>query len=143
VHLREEHLAAAMLFAMALAAFAFRWVVDFAGPEESEEPQSPGERFAAVEAESIDGGIRIRGDGQFDFWTAPKLRTALLQAAGKRESVIEVELADVRYFGSAAIAALIECNEAVETYGGRFTVLANDYVREVLAILNLDKQFLG
>jgi len=110
------------------------------GSADSDQAGRPSNGLCTVEVLPIEGGSRIRAAGQFDFWTVPKLRAALQEASRQRNPVVEVELEEVTYFGSAAIAALIECKHSVMAYGGSFKVSANEYVQEVLAMLDLDEK---
>jgi len=92
---------------------------------------------------------RIEGDkvsveavGDFDSWTANELRAALRQAVDQTPKQIDLRLADVTFFGSAAVAALIECFKRVGTYGGKLKLVdVNDYVSNVIRIVHLEHEF--
>jgi anti-sigma B factor antagonist len=95
-----------------------------------------------IKVHNEDKGKRVVISGEIDMHTSPELRKVLLKCTKDKVSPIVVDLKDVSYLDSSAIATLVEALKAVMTYKGHL-VLCNlsKRVQEIFAFAKLDKVF--
>jgi anti-sigma B factor antagonist len=92
-----------------------------------------------VDAKTIVASIR----GEIDLHNSPQVRTALLEMLQRHQPTkLVLNLADVPYMDSSAIAVLVEALQRVKKSGGRiFLTNLQPRVRGLLEIARLDTIF--
>jgi anti-anti-sigma factor len=82
-------------------------------------------------------------DGDLDMATAPLLRDALADAAGRRSGAVVVDLAGCPFLDSSGLAALVEANNRARTDGGRFALRSpNERIQRLLEVTHLDTELM-
>ncbi len=87
-------------------------------------------------------GKRVVLSGEIDMHTSPELRKVLLKMTKDKVSPIVVDLKDVSYLDSSAIATMVEALKAVMAYKGQLRLCnLSPRVQEIFAFAKLDKVF--
>lgn len=95
-----------------------------------------------IEETEVDGVHAIRVNGEVDLYTSPKLRTAILKAAGHANVPVAVDLGEVAYMDSSGVATLIEGLKLAGQKGGSFFLVGpSTPVMKVLQLSRLDTVF--
>ena len=95
-----------------------------------------------ISSRDLDGGVSVELVGEVDLHNSPAVRSALLDAAGKKSPLILVDLARVDYIDSSGLATLVECLQKMAGYGGRLALVgATKGARDVFSIARLEKVF--
>lgn len=102
---------------------------------EPDVPVSAGATSAFLQDGPLDQRPRIAVRGEFDVYTAPRLREALAALDGPAV----IDLTEVRYLDSAALHELIVFHKRV---GGRSKlVVGSPHIRRILEIARFDQVF--
>jgi anti-sigma B factor antagonist len=80
--------------------------------------------------------------GRFDIYTAPEVKDCLAQAAQKIPANIVIDLSQVDFIDSTALATLIQGSKLARTHHGNIRLSGlRPSVRMVLELTRLDKVF--
>ena len=80
--------------------------------------------------------------GEIDLHVSPAITESLNTMAGKKPERIVIDLSCATYIDSAGLAALILSMQAVEAYGGRFSLAGVDEtMRSIFETSRLDQIF--
>ncbi|MGH3951810.1 MAG: STAS domain-containing protein [Pseudonocardiaceae bacterium] len=79
--------------------------------------------------------------GEIDMLTAPRVEEALMLALESRPETLVVDLTDVRFLGSAGLAALIGAQRKAGKQIGFRVVAAGTATSRPLHVTGLDQQF--
>jgi anti-sigma B factor antagonist len=95
-----------------------------------------------INSATTDGGIEITVEGTVDLYSAPQLRSALLESVKAAQQRIVVNLVGVIYMDSSGVAVLVEGLRSARTHDTTF-VLSNpsSSVMKVLELAKLDQIF--
>ena len=81
--------------------------------------------------------------GQIDLHVSPKVAESLAALIKQRLSPVVVDLSDVTYIDSSGLAVLINAEQNVETYGGKFMLAGvQPEVQSILEVAGLSQFFL-
>lgn len=104
-------------------------------------PPHPADLAPVVARYERDGAQVVRLAGEIDLYAEPALTEALEQAAGCGELVV-VDLTDVAFFDSTALAAVLAARRRVREAGGDLTlVVGGREATRVFTISGLDRVF--
>ncbi|MFH1548154.1 MAG: STAS domain-containing protein [Candidatus Omnitrophota bacterium] len=80
--------------------------------------------------------------GTITFKNSNELRVVLVDLSKKKVKEIHIDMKDVDYLDSSAIATLIECLKITKAYGGALVLLnLNETCKDIFMIARLDKIF--
>lgn len=80
--------------------------------------------------------------GEVDVYTSPKLRSALIEAAGEDCSVVVVDMDKVGFIDSSGLGVLVGALRRVREAGGDLRVVCSrESVIKIFRITGLDKVF--
>ncbi|QYN19244.1 STAS domain-containing protein [Amycolatopsis sp. DSM 110486] len=83
--------------------------------------------------------VVLTAQGEFDTVTTPQLRTTIRQAVDDAPEVLVIDLTAVEFFGSGAIAALVDAHlRAADQTSLRIAV--EPYLDRMLKLVGLDQQ---
>ncbi|WP_432846289.1 STAS domain-containing protein [Amycolatopsis sp. CA-161197] len=83
--------------------------------------------------------VVLTAQGEFDAVTTPRLRTSIREAVDAGPEVLVIDLTAVEFFGSGAIAALVDAHlKAAEQTSLRLAV--EHYLGRTLKLVGLDQQ---
>lgn len=81
----------------------------------------------------------VRVDGEIDMSTAPALERTLLREIEAGDGAVELDLANVGFFGSEGVRLVTLAARQAAERGVRFAIVdASESVRRVLEVLELD-----
>ena len=81
-------------------------------------------------------------DGEIDLHRLPDVKRVLLAAIEQRPSKLMLDLSKLSYVDSSGIAAFLEAMQSVESYGGRFYLVAvQEPVMTIFETSKLDEVF--
>ncbi|MEU4670467.1 STAS domain-containing protein [Amycolatopsis sp. NPDC023774] len=107
-------------------------------PNSGQDPRS----FAAETTISLrraGSAVVLTAQGEFDAVSTPELRTSIHKAVEDGPEVLVIDLTAVEFFGSGAIAALVDAHlRAAEQTSLRLAV--EHYVARTLKLVGLDRQ---
>ncbi|MCK4904728.1 STAS domain-containing protein [bacterium] len=80
--------------------------------------------------------------GSITFKNSNELRVVLVDLSKKKIKEIRIDMKDVDYLDSSAIATFIECLKITKAYGGALVLLnLNETCKDIFMIARLDKIF--
>lgn len=80
--------------------------------------------------------------GSLDIHSSPQLRSICLDLIRSRAPKVIINLKDVMYLDSSAVATLVECLQGLAGHGGKLAICGiSARVREIFEITNLSKIF--
>ena len=106
------------------------------GPDGAELGQEP---VAAVER--TDGTLVIRLQGELDLYNADAVREALFACCAEQPQRLVVDLSDVKFVDSTALAVLIEASSRLAEGNGLVLAAPGRETRRALEISGLDRHF--
>jgi anti-sigma B factor antagonist len=81
-------------------------------------------------------------EGEIDLHVSPGIAQELRDAIKERPAKVLVDLSNVTYIDSSGLAALLEGMQGVESYGGKFYLVAmNEALRAIFEISKLHEVF--
>ncbi|MFI5614094.1 STAS domain-containing protein [Amycolatopsis sp. NPDC051903] len=78
--------------------------------------------------------------GEFDALTTPQLRTAIQQTFEKPPAVLVIDLTRVTFFGSSAIAALVEARQQAGAHTA-LRLAVDSYLDRTLKLIGVERVF--
>jgi anti-sigma B factor antagonist len=95
-----------------------------------------------INSATTDGGIEITVAGTVDLYSAPQLRSALLESVPAEQQRIVVNLDGVTYMDSSGVAVLVEGLRSARTNDTAFVLShPSSSVMKVLELAKLDQIF--
>lgn len=95
-----------------------------------------------ITTEDIPKGKLILISGEIDMHTSPELRDVLIKLAKKKVTPIVVDLSDVSYMDSSAIATFVEILKIMMSYNGSLRLCnLSQRVSEIFSFAKLNKVF--
>jgi anti-sigma B factor antagonist len=95
-----------------------------------------------INSATTDGGIEITVEGTVDLYSAPQLRSALLESVSAGGRRVVVNLDGVTYMDSSGVAVLVEGLRSARTSDMTFVLSRpSSSVMKVLELAKLDQIF--
>jgi anti-sigma B factor antagonist len=83
--------------------------------------------------------VVLTAHGEFDAVTTPRLRTSIRQAVADAPEVLVIDLTAVEFFGSGAIAALVDAHQRASEQTS-LRVAVEHYLDRTLKLIGLDQE---
>jgi anti-sigma B factor antagonist len=95
-----------------------------------------------VKLRRVDSCAAVDVTGSLDIHSSPQLRSICLDLIRSRVPKVIINLKDVMYLDSSAVATLVECLQGLAEYGGKLAICGiSPRVREIFEITNLSRIF--
>ncbi len=95
-----------------------------------------------INIEDVGKGKKVSLSGEIDMHTSPELRKALLKLTKEKISPIIIDLKNVSYMDSSAIATFVEALKSMMSYKGSMRLCnLSPRVQEIFAFAKLDRVF--
>jgi anti-sigma B factor antagonist len=96
-----------------------------------------------AEREVREDAVVVRFEGELDLAVraafASQLQHGLNAATGRPIRPLIIDLRGVTFFGSCAIADMLQCHDAGANHGITITLVATDHVRRMINLTGLDE----
>lgn len=106
-------------------------------PEQDSGPEATRVELASVQTRRVGDALVVTGCGEFDSVSTPQLKLALQEAVHETPLLLVVDLTDVQFFGSVALATLAQLRQEQVT----LRLAVGHTVRRILGLMGMEEVF--